>query len=215
MIYFVGTLLLSTVAVGDKYYKKYTNGSYLHDKSKIGYFIVALVFLAFGTGGIKANVSPFGADQVREHGPGAIQRFFNWFYWFINIGSFISFTLVVYVQQECGFFYGYAITAGSMFLGLLTFCLSRNKYIVHPPGGSTLGDTFKIIGLAIKRSRKSERPIPWIKGESWLDRAKDSRGGHFSSAQVEDVKALLKIIPIFAMFVIYWMLYSQVREDYR
>jgi len=168
------------------------------------------VFLAFGTGGIKANVSPFGADQVREHGPGAIQKFFNWFYWFINIGSFISFTLVVYLQQEKGFFIGYAITAGSMFLGLITFCLSRNKYIVHPPGGSTLGDTFKVIGLAIKMSRKSEQPIPRIKGESWLDRAKDSRGGQFTSAQVEDVKALLRIMPVFAMFIIYWTLYSQV-----
>lgn len=182
----------------------------MQQESKIAYFVIALVFLAFGTGGIKANVSPFGADQVRDQGPGAIQKFFNWFYWFINIGSFVSFTLVVFVQQDFGFFYGYFITAGSMFLGVIAFCVSRNKYIVHPPGGSTLGDTFKVIWAAIKRTRKSERPIPRIKGESWLDKAKESRGGQFSNGQVEDVKALLRIMPIFAMFIIYWTLYSQV-----
>jgi dipeptide/tripeptide permease len=211
LIYFVGTLLLSTVSLTDDLYSKYFGASqgttFLDPVAKQVYFIIALFFLAMGTGGIKANVSPFGADQVREEGPRAIQRFFNWFYWFINIGSFISFTLVVWVQQQESFFMGYTITACSMFLGLVALLIGRNSYIVHPPGGSNLADAFKVVGLAIKRKAQK---IPKLKGESWLDRAKDCRGGRFSSTQVEDVKSLLRILPVFAMFIIYWTLYSQV-----
>ncbi|XP_031564279.1 solute carrier family 15 member 4-like [Actinia tenebrosa] len=212
LIYVVGTLLLATVSLTDDSYSKHFGESQVMGNiARQIYFALALFFLALGTGGIKANVSPFGADQVREEGPGAIQRFFNWFYWFINIGSFVSFTLVVWIQQEESFFLGYTITACSMFLGVLTFLIGRNSYIVHPPGGSNLADSFKVIGLAIKRKMKN---IPKIKGESWLDLAKDSRGGRFSATQVDDVKSLLRILPVFAMFVIYWTLYSQMQTSY-
>ena len=38
----------------------------------------ALVAIAIGTGGIKANVGPFGAQQLDDLGENAIQTFFNW-----------------------------------------------------------------------------------------------------------------------------------------
>ena len=210
LIYLVGTILLSAVSLTDDLYHSYFGGTHFLEtqtKARQVYFGIALFFLALGTGGIKANVSPFGADQVREQGPGAIQRFFNWFYWFINIGACFSFTLVVWVQQQESFFLGYAISVFSMFLGILTFLIGRNSYIVHPPGGSNLADAFKVIGLAIRRKLKK---TPKTKGESWLDLAKDSRGGRFSATKVENVKSLVRILPVFTMFVIYWALYSQV-----
>ena len=36
-------------------------------------YITGLFLVAFGTGGIKANVSPFGAEQISNRGPAAIQ----------------------------------------------------------------------------------------------------------------------------------------------
>ena len=206
-MYFVGTLLLSAVAVDKHYGTTFGKSQNLNTSQKIIFFTIALVFLALGTGGIKANVSPFGADQVRKEGPQAIQRFFNWFYWFINIGSFFSFTLVVWVQQKYGFVYGYGITSISMFLGVLTFLIGRNSYIVQPPSGSTMSNTFKVIASAVKNKSN-----PRIRGGSWLDRAKVSLGGRFSSTQVDDVKSLLRIIPVFSMFIVYWTLYSQVKH---
>ena len=47
-----------------------------------------------------------GADQVKEQGEQMVPKFFNAFYWFIQVGSIFAFTVVVYVQQvkKCYFF---------------------------------------------------------------------------------------------------------------
>lgn len=59
--------------------------------------------VSIGTGGIKPCVSVFGADQFDEGNPeelALIPRFYNWFYAFVNIGSFFASTLVVWVQTD-------------------------------------------------------------------------------------------------------------------
>jgi len=204
LLYVVGTLLLAAVSMRDHMLKTlFHHNNIGHDKNmRLVYFVMALVMIAFGTGGIKANVSPFGADQVEKDGPRAVQSFFNWFYWFINIGSFIAFTVVVGVQQT-NVFYGYTITAGTMFLAVITFVAGRNKYLTKPPGGSQLTETVKIIYQAVKNRRTPNVNV-------WLDRAKNSFGGKYTEGQVEDVKSLLRVIPVFMLFIAYWTIYSQV-----
>ena len=216
LVYTVGTFLIIVVAADDIKRSKNIYVRYMHcDKKdcispavKITFFSFGLILIALGTGGIKANVSPFGADQVQNDGPRAVQRFFNWFYWFINIGSFIAFTGVVYVQQNISFFCGYVIIGLSILLTVIMFLLGRNKYIAKPPGGSILVDTLKIISQALKNRRNS---IQGYSLGSWLDRAKVRYGGSFSDSQVEDVRSLLRLLPVFLMFIMYWTIYSQVK----
>jgi len=45
---------------------------------KRGYFFVGIIFVAIGAGGIKANISPFGAQQVELLGQESVQSFFTW-----------------------------------------------------------------------------------------------------------------------------------------
>ena len=204
LVYLVGTLLLAAVSMGDKMFQKlFHRNDIVHNETlRLVYFVIALVMIAFGTGGIKANVSPFGADQVQKDGPRAVQTFFNWFYWFINIGSLIAFTVVVYAQEK-KVFYGYAITAGTMFLAVIVFVTGRNRYLTKPPGGSQLAETAKIIREAVKNRRTPNAKM-------WLDKAKTNFGGKYTEKQVEDVKALLGVIPVFILFIVFWTIYSQV-----
>lgn len=46
--------------------------------AKQGFFGVSLLLVAIGTGGIKSNVGPFGAQQLEDLGDSAIRSFFNW-----------------------------------------------------------------------------------------------------------------------------------------
>ena len=54
------------------------------------YFFSGLVFIAIGTGGIKANVGPFGAQQVDDLGPDAVRSFFNWYEFRSDVHIYVS-----------------------------------------------------------------------------------------------------------------------------
>ena len=63
---------------------------------------VPLYVVALGTGGIKPNVSAFGADQFDDADPAeaaAKSRYFNAFYFTLNVGALIASLLVVNVQS--------------------------------------------------------------------------------------------------------------------
>ena len=202
LLYVAGTIILAAVPLNIDINHKKLSWSDSQKQPRLAFFVCALLLIAFGTGGIKANVSPFGADQVEQDGPRAVQTFFNWFYWFINFGSLIAFTLVVKVQEK-NLFEGYAITAGTMFLAMIVFVTGRNKYVVKPPGGSQLSETGKIIYNAIKNRDSPDAKM-------WLDNAKSLFGGKYTDGQVEDVKSLLRVIPVFTLLIVYWTIFSQV-----
>ncbi|KAL8587145.1 hypothetical protein ACOMHN_026113 [Nucella lapillus] len=51
------------------------------------------------------------------------------FYWFINVGSLIAYTGVVYVQQEVSFFWGFVVPLVSMVFAILLFIAIKPFYI--------------------------------------------------------------------------------------
>jgi len=207
LLYLVGTILLVPVAMGDDMIQTLFHTKATHNETmRLIYFGLALLMIAFSTGGIKANVSLFGADQVKQDGQRAVQSFFKWYYFIINVGSLIAATVVVGVQQS-NVFYGYCIPACTMFIAVIVFLAGRNHYVTKPPGGSQLTDTAKIVCEAV-RNRKQN-------AGTWLEGAKRRYGGKFSEVEVEDVKALLRVIAIFGLFVVYWTIFSQVGFQFK
>lgn len=76
----------------------------------------SLYVIALGTGGIKPNVSAFGADQFEPGDPveqADKESFFNWFYLAVNVGSLIASLIIVYIQENirCGAIEGFARAA--------------------------------------------------------------------------------------------------------
>ncbi|XP_046859133.1 solute carrier family 15 member 4-like isoform X2 [Xenia sp. Carnegie-2017] len=210
VVYLIGSILLplGSITYSKPEHSNWAASSFTTNKVfKITVYLTGLILVSIGTGGIKSNVSPFGAEQLSSLGPSAIQAFFNWFYWFINIGALIAFTLVVYVQQDFSYFFGYLIPVVTLLLSILVFLLGRKRYIIRPPTGSVLTTTFKIVREAIKRSRRPSLSSSFV--NHWLDRAKMCFGGSYSSWEVEDVKKVYRLLPIFASFIVYWMVYAQ------
>lgn len=123
--------------------------------------------VAVGTGGIKPNVSTLGADQFDERysrDRKEKESFFNWFYWAINLGALISYTLVAYICQygfeglgglEWGFFAGYMIPTIMMAVAMAIFIIGTPKYKVATPVGSVLSTCVRIVNQAVYKKLMS------------------------------------------------------------
>ncbi|KAF4353983.1 hypothetical protein F8388_011151 [Cannabis sativa] len=128
IIYFIGmcalTLSASVPALGPAQYAVLLFGLYL---------------VAFGTGGIKSCVSPFGADQFDDtDSKERIKKgsFFNWFYFAIYIGILVSTTFLVWIQDNAGWGLGFGIAALFMGIALVGFVSGTHLYRFQKPVGS-------------------------------------------------------------------------------
>ena len=205
LIYSIGTTLLPLVAL------PYDNLS-LNNPSKSIYFAFALIFIAVGTGGIKSNVAPLAAEQIQILGTGAVETFFNWFYWLICLGSLLAFTVVAWVQTEYGFFWGYLVPFAALLMALTVFVAARKKYACSSPNGSKVTDIFRIFYSAIERKRRVQKQGCLLKYSEirLLDYARTNYGGRYTDGQVNTVHSFCGLLPIFAATIMYATLYSQV-----
>ena len=201
LLYAVGTCLLTAITYS------YPPDYGLDMPCKEGFLALSLLFIAIATGGIKSNLSLLGADQVNDEGNEMVRKFFDWFYWFIQVGSLLAYTVVAYVQQEVSFFYGYLITSVSIVCATILLVIGRKHYILHPPKGSYLTDTLRIIGRGLT-DKLCCRTNPSL--THWLDGARDSFGGNFPEETVKGVKSVIGLFPIFLTYIFYWTLYGQV-----
>ena len=79
---------------------------------------------------------------------------------------------------------------------------------MHPPAGSVLATTLSIVKEAIKKSMRTAHSSLIV--NHWLDRSKLRYGGTYSNWEVEDVKKVYRLLPIFGTFILYWTVYFQV-----
>ena len=180
----------------------------------------ALYIISLGTGGIKPNVSTFGADQFSDTNSQDREEkasFFNYFYWSVNLGSCISYLLVAYICQygivglggkDWSFFVGWSIPLISMTLGIIVFVSGKAKYKMLPPGGSVVADTVSIIKQAIKRRKE-------VEVSHWLDAASTTFGGSFSDDKVLNVKYVMDLVPFLGSFTIFWAINRQMSTSFQ
>uniref|UniRef100_A0A663LYZ5 Solute carrier family 15 member 3 n=1 Tax=Athene cunicularia TaxID=194338 RepID=A0A663LYZ5_ATHCN len=167
-----------------------------------------LLLLALGISSVRANLTPFGADQVRDQEVDATRRFFNWFYWSINMGAIFSLLLVNFVQQNIGFLASYLIPVACLALGLLIFLLATPTFITKPPRGSQVSAMMK---LALQNCG-----CAWLTAHRWevVDPLPYSRAQPGAPSPEEDranFQVLARILPVMLAFIPHWIVYFQVR----
>jgi len=122
--------------------------------AEYGVFFLGLYLIALGTGGIKPCVSSFGADQFDDTDPKERVKkgsFFNWFYFSINIGAFVSSTLIVWMQENAGWGLGFGIPAVFMGIAIASFFSGTPLYRFQRPGGSPMTRMCQVVVASLRK----------------------------------------------------------------
>lgn len=206
--------------------------------SQLAVLYLGLYLIALGNGGIKPNVSSMGADQFDEsHAKEKkhMSSFFNWYYFIISIGSLLSVTVFVYIQDNVGFGWGFGIPAAVMILAIIVFFCGSPLYRYKLPSGSPLTSVFQVLVAASRKHKahitddeilyegptEGQRSVEILAHTNqfrFLDKAAVAEGlkdGGVSPwrlctvTQVEEVKMLLRFFPIWVSTIVVWTALSQ------
>lgn len=121
---------------------------------------IGIYLIALGNGGIKPNISSIGADQFDETEPKEkkqMSHFFNWYYFCVSIGSFLSVTVVVYLEDNIGFGWGFGIPTAIFAAAIVMFIAGAPLYRFKLPGGSPVTSIAQVLVAAF---RKRNLPLP-------------------------------------------------------
>ncbi|KAJ1267337.1 hypothetical protein BS78_07G048000 [Paspalum vaginatum] len=217
--------------------------------AQLGVLYLALYLTALGTGGLKSSVSGFGSDQFDESDGterDQMMRFFNWFFFFISLGSLLAVTVLVYVQDNLGRRWGYGACAASIAAGLVVFLAGTRRYRFKKLAGSPLTQIAAVVAAAwrkrrvplpadpallydidlgkaaaaeegsAKKSKRKER-LPHTDQFRFLDHAainedpaaEPSKWRLATLTDVEEVKTLVRMLPIWATTIMFWTVYAQ------
>lgn len=131
--------------------------------SQLGLLILALGFLSIGTGGIRPCSLPFGVDQfdpTTDEGRKGINSFFNWYYTTFTVVLIIALTVVVYIQDNISWVWGFGIPTSFMVGSIVLFFFGTRLYVYVKPEGSVFSGIAQVLVAAYKK-----RKIRFLAGE--------------------------------------------------
>jgi dipeptide/tripeptide permease len=174
--------------------------------------IFALVLIAIGTGGIKPNVSSFGADQFT--GPTRaedIGKFFSIFYFCINTGSVVSFIISPILRVNAGYGVAFALPTVLLSVATLIFWSARDKYVKKPLGKSPVSVLWNVLtaalssGSDVRHANLDDVASSDSRANHWLNRAR----GVCSEQDVNDTIDVWRQGSLLLTLPIFWTLYDQ------
>ncbi|KAE9619726.1 hypothetical protein Lal_00038130 [Lupinus albus] len=195
-------------------------------------FFFSLYLVALAQGGHKPCVQAFGADQFDINHPEerkARSSFFNWWYFAFSAGLFVTLSTLNYVQDNMGWALGFGIPCVVMIISLAIFSLGTWTYRFSIRGDERgpflrIGRVFIVAGknwrtthstIASEEETRGTLPHQGSEQFSFLNKAliasdgSKEEGKVSSVIEVEEAKAVLRLVPIWATSLIYAVVFAQ------
>jgi POT family proton-dependent oligopeptide transporter len=201
-------------------------------------FYTGLFLISLGSGGIKPLVSSFVGDQFDKSNRSLAQKVYDAFYWIINFGSFFASLFMPILLKEFGARVAFGVPGLLMFIATVVLWSGRRKYVHEPARGANPDSFIKVVWTALKAGGLgmgvaalgllgAAYSLSRIDGlglvpavclalvlvmgfgglgaSLQLDRA---RGTHPDEA-VDGVRAVLRLLVLFALVTPFWSLFDQ------
>ncbi|MCE4538223.1 oligopeptide:H+ symporter [Pelomonas sp. P7] len=209
----------------------------LFDDSIPGFY-TGLFLISLGSGGIKPLVSAFVGDQFDKSNRSLAQKVYDAFYWIINFGSFFASLFMPILLKAFGPRVAFGVPGLLMLVATLVLWAGRQKYVHQPARGANPHSFLKVVWTALKAGGAGAAvaalgavgalySLSRIDGLGLvpavclalvlvmgfggagaalqLDRA---RGTHPDEA-VDGVRAVLRLLVLFALVTPFWSLFDQ------
>ena len=183
------------------------------------WMIAGLVLIALGAGGIKPCVSAHVGDQFGSLNSRLLPRIFNWFYFSINLGAFVSMLLTPWLLEWYGSHWAFGVPGALMAIATFVFWLGRNRFAHVPPGGiGFFNEAFDRDGMV---AMLKLLPVYlfvamfWAlfdqTGSTWIFQSQDMDrnflGFQWLPSQIQSLNSVfvLTFIPIFSLIIYPWV----------
>ncbi|XP_061357281.1 protein NRT1/ PTR FAMILY 4.3-like [Gastrolobium bilobum] len=198
-------------------------------------FFLAIYLVALGSGCVKPNMIAHGGDQFNQENPKQLKNlstYFNAAYFAFSLGELVALTILVWVQTHSGMDVGFGVSAAAMAMGLISLICGTLYYRNKPPQGSILTPLAQVLVAAfLKRKHICPSNPQMLHGSQnyvhtdkfrFLDKAcirvelegtnrKESAWRLCSVGQVEQVKMLVSVVPIFSCTIIFNTILAQLQ----
>ncbi|CAL9761796.1 unnamed protein product [Musa acuminata subsp. burmannicoides] len=198
---------------------------------KAAILFAGLYLTALGVGGVKGSLPAHGAEQFDENtarGRKARSTFFNYFVFCLSCGGLVAVTLVVWVEDNKGWQWGFGISTLTILLSVPVFLAGSATYRNKIPTRSPVTTIAKVVLVAAILNRRCRHnpinavidmapsPVKTIEVDAkeevrddegpnaelkCLNRAVEGKPMHgtllCTAKEVEDVKVVVKVLPIF------------------
>ncbi|KAK3013732.1 hypothetical protein RJ639_008649 [Escallonia herrerae] len=201
-------------------------------RAEVIFFFFSLYLVAVAQGGHKPCVQAFGADQFDAADPEeckARSSFFNWWYFGLCAGTIASLLILSYIQDNLSWVLGFGIPCIVMGIALLVFLLGTLTYRFTLKGDEK--SPFTRIGQVFVKAARNWRTSPSVisteeevggtlpdqgsqqfrfLNKALLSADGSTEDGKVSSvADVEEAKAVLRLVPIWATCLVYGIVFAQ------
>ncbi|ADM12592.1 dipeptide/tripeptide permease [Encephalitozoon intestinalis ATCC 50506] len=174
--------------------------------------MASLAMVAVGTGGIKPCIATFGGDQFGPNEAEGLRKFFDIFYFVINIGSMVSMMLVPAMSNvaclgklSC---YPLAFGMSSALLGasIFLFVAGEKLYVIKPARKEQFSNEFRFLVENLK-SLFQKRPESCE--EQTQESGKTAAEAVSASHSQDTKKRIWKILKILGPAMFFWTLSDQ------
>ena len=209
----------------------------IFESNRMGFY-TGLGLIALGSGGIKPCVSAFVGDQFDQTNKHRAKVVFDAFYWIINFGSFFASLLMPIFLRHLGGSVAFGIPGALMFVATVILWLGRRQYVMVPPASPNPHSFLNVsrsalaagmrgkvfaglaligviasfvympkVGFVIAACLALVAIIGFGGIGVWLEL--DSVRGKHPPEAINGVRAVLRVLVLFALVTPFWSLFDQ------